>query len=106
MLPSGNITMVTFLVFETVFGMIVDEFLFYWFSNNSDDDCEDGKLQKKLVLEITPLSFYILMYFSFCNNYNASKEIFSVKSLSVPKSRSPKKVTKTKIGNAQSKKAQ
>ena len=69
MLPSGNITMVTFLVFETVFGMIVDEFLIYWFSNNSDDDCEDAKLQKKLVLEITPLSFYILMYFSFCNNY-------------------------------------
>ena len=66
MLPSGNITMVTFLVFETVFGMIVDEFLIYWFSNNSDDDCKDAKFQKKLVLEITSFSCLHSEIFLFC----------------------------------------
>ena len=68
MFPPKNITMVTFLVLETVFGLIIDEFLIYWFSNNSDDECQDAKLQKKLVLEIKSLSFYILTFFSLCND--------------------------------------
>ena len=68
MLPSGNVTMVTILVLETFFGMIIDEFLVYLFSNNFDEECQDAKFQKKLVLDITFLSFCIPIFFFYCNN--------------------------------------